>query len=432
MINTISDFLEQLKKTGLEQISLNDSDIKHTVTIGNMYEGLTSEILNKSIFSGLNLKIVNNSFIYNDSGRLSKEMDCMIVIGDGKKISFSNQYKYHIRDVVAVVQVKKKLYKNDIYDAHENLRSVIEVSEPRDGEQYMNQILSDSYKLLVGKNLPSYEQLPDLSWREQMMYHYLQLQAFWPIRILIGYESYKKENALRESFYNLLKDAVTEGPKPNYSPVNFPDLLICGQNSIIKNIGMPFAYPLEHRKEFFWQILFTTNEKPMFLLLEMIWTRLSYRFSLGSEIFGDDFSPEGFHKFLSCKENQIDESYFGWEYNYTSFSDEQLAEAPKKMEWEPVKIDENETIILKTLVKNGRIKCDEELKKFLASKNVEVTELIKSLTAKRIAYQENDEILLLIDLPVIALGNGQNYIGENKSGEMFFWMNKQPAGNSKT
>jgi len=83
MIETVAQFLEEFKTKGLEQIKSKDSDIKHTVTIGDIHEGLTSEILNRSIFKGLDLKIVKNSFIYNESGHLSKEMDCMIVIGDG-------------------------------------------------------------------------------------------------------------------------------------------------------------------------------------------------------------------------------------------------------------------------------------------------------------------------------------------------------------
>src|SRR3989338_6812517 len=104
MIETVAQFLEEFKAKGLEQIKSKDSDIKHTVTIGDIHEGLTSEILNRSIFKGLDLKIVKNSFIYNESGHLSKEMDCMIVIGDGKQISFTERYKYHIKNVIAVVQ----------------------------------------------------------------------------------------------------------------------------------------------------------------------------------------------------------------------------------------------------------------------------------------------------------------------------------------
>ncbi|WP_298311079.1 DUF6602 domain-containing protein [uncultured Aquimarina sp.] len=324
MIETVSEFLEEFKKKGLNEIALEDGDITHRVTIGNMFEGLTAELLNRSIFKGLNLKIVSNSFIYNDSGTLSKEMDCMIVIGNGQKISFSNQFKYHIKNVIAVIQVKKTLYKDSIDDAHQNLKSVIDIAEPRDGEMYMRKIQADAYKLLMGKIMPNTENISKKSWREQMLFSFLLMQSFWPIRILIGYESYKTEFGLREGFVNLQEELVKDGPKSGYNPISFPDLMICGENSIIKNVGMPFAYPFQNDNEFYWEILQTSNNRPMYLLLELIWTRLSYKFELGSQIFGDDFELDSFHPFISCKERKISEEKWGWEYNYHSLTKKRI------------------------------------------------------------------------------------------------------------
>jgi hypothetical protein len=64
MISTVSDFIEEFKKKALLKIIQNENDITHRPTIGNIFEGLTSSILNKAIFKDLNLKIVNNSFVY--------------------------------------------------------------------------------------------------------------------------------------------------------------------------------------------------------------------------------------------------------------------------------------------------------------------------------------------------------------------------------
>lgn len=56
MINSISDFLLELKDK--EQELLKKYDIlKHPGIIGDMYEGLTKSILDKSIFKGLNLHV---------------------------------------------------------------------------------------------------------------------------------------------------------------------------------------------------------------------------------------------------------------------------------------------------------------------------------------------------------------------------------------
>lgn len=428
MIETVSEFLEEFKKKGIDEIASKDGDITHTVTIGNMFEGLTSELLNRSIFLGLNLKIVNNSFIYNDSGSLSKEMDCMIVIGDGQKISFSNQFKYHIKDVVAVIQVKKKLFKDSLDDAHQNLKSVIDTAEPRDGEMYMRRIQMDSYKLLMGKVMPITKEISEKSWREQMIFHFLLMQSFWPIRILIGYESYKTEFGLREGFVNHLEELVKDGPRPGYNPISFPDLMICGENSIIKNVGMPFGFPIQDDQEFYWEILQTTNNRPMYLLLEMIWTRLSYRFEIGSQVFGDDFALDAFHPFINCKERKMDEMNYGWEYNYHGLTQKELSQPLVPIEWKPIEINKVESSILFTLINTHSIKCDKNLLEYLANEKVTLDDFIENLRKKRIAYKEGNEIILLMDSPVISFAtDGKTYIGENKSGEMSNWIKKKAS-----
>ena len=149
MITTVADFLEEFRSYALSRIKSDDKDIKHTVAIGDNFEGLTAELLNKAVFEGLNLKMVERSFIYNDSGEISDELDCILVVGEGQKMSFANRYRYHIKDVIAVFQVKKNLYANDIDDSHQNLRSVIGVSEPRTLDEYVGRMHRDAYRLLT-------------------------------------------------------------------------------------------------------------------------------------------------------------------------------------------------------------------------------------------------------------------------------------------
>ncbi|MDB5226389.1 MAG: hypothetical protein JWN78_582 [Bacteroidota bacterium] len=57
MIVTVSDLLEQFRDYALKKIGNDESDITHRTTIGNIYEGLTKELLNKSVFEGLKLKL---------------------------------------------------------------------------------------------------------------------------------------------------------------------------------------------------------------------------------------------------------------------------------------------------------------------------------------------------------------------------------------
>lgn len=423
MIETVSQFLEEFKNKGLKHIIKQDSDINHPVTIGNMFEGLTSELLNRAIFKGLDLRIVQNSFIYNQRGNLSKEMDCMIVTGTGQRIAFTDQYKYPIKNVIAVVQVKKQLYKDSIDDAHQNLKSVIDTAEPRDGEAYMRKIQYDSYKGLVNKILPREEQLNSLPWREQNMYHYLLMQAFWPLRILIGYNSYKSEYSLRKKFVDHLEKVTSKGPARGYSPIGFPDLMICGDFSIIKNIGMPFVYPLNIRNEYYWNILLSGNEKPMLYLLEFIWTRLCYKFSLGSQIFGENSNYSLLHPFIMCKERKIDPENYGWEYKYHAINHKDLCAPLTSQEWQPIEIDTFQQAILHRLFEEGRIKCNDELDDYFHNFNLSLDVLIKDWTTNKIAYRVDNEIILLMDEPlIISTPDGKVYLGENKSGQMGRWI----------
>ena len=110
MINTIKELLESIRIQGINEIS-KFSHIKHGPTIGDMYEGLTKEMLNKAIFKDLNLKVCSG-FICNRENELSKQIDCMIVVGDGIEIPYIKAYKYDISQVIAVIEVKKDLFGN--------------------------------------------------------------------------------------------------------------------------------------------------------------------------------------------------------------------------------------------------------------------------------------------------------------------------------
>lgn len=115
MIETIHELLVAMKEKGIEDIEpyLN---IGHNPTIGEMYEGLTHQLMERTIFKDFNMHVVSGKII-NASGKLSKQIDCMIVIGEGEKLPYTDNYIYNINNVIAVIEVKKKLFSNDLSDA---------------------------------------------------------------------------------------------------------------------------------------------------------------------------------------------------------------------------------------------------------------------------------------------------------------------------
>ena len=427
MIATVSDFLEQFRKYALSKIEKEEKDISHTPTIGNIYEGLTANILDRAIFEGLNLKIVEKSFIYNDSGLMSLEFDSLLVIGDGQKISFTNQYKYHIKDVIAVFQVKKNLYSNEIADSYENLHSIIKVSEPRDADAFVGRLHHDAYKLLTSREFPSKERRERFTDRENIVYHLLLMEAFYPLRIVIAYYGYKDEYGLREGFCKHLEKVSKDGPVKGYSPVSFPNLIICGNNSIIKNNGMPIGIPFAN-EEFYWPILVSSNEKAMYYLLELVWTRLSYKFKISSQIFGDDFQLDATHPFLFCKETKIESDRWGWEYNYRVLTKERLSNPLTPREWEPVEITELQSSILLTLSKQGYIDIynDKKFIEFIEGEKLILDKLIEELEATKLVYVDEGKMgLLTEELLITFTPDGKSYAGENGNGEMTNYLMRQ-------
>lgn len=95
-ILTIANLLQEFVTT--EVPMLNEQDIKHPTSIGTMYEGLTEAIVNKTIFEGLNLKVIKNSFILG----CDTEFDVMLAEGEGKQLPYSDRYKYRPEQVIAI------------------------------------------------------------------------------------------------------------------------------------------------------------------------------------------------------------------------------------------------------------------------------------------------------------------------------------------
>lgn len=436
MISTVSDFLDEFRNYALAKIESDEGDIKHRPTIGNMFEGLTSEILNRSVFEGLDLRIVQNSFIYNDSGNITDELDCLLVVGGGEKISFTNQFKYHIKDVIAVFQVKKNLFGKDLDDAYSNLRSVIDVSEPRDAEPYVRRLHRDGYRALTGQNLPSAERIERFRDRENIAYHLLMMEAFHPLRIVIGYYGYKTLYGLREGFVQRMEEVIKEGLSRGYGPVSFPHLYICGNNSIIKNNGMPMGIPFSD-EEFYWHILTTSNVRPMLHLLELIWTRLSYKFEISSSIFGEDLDVETTQKFLSCKERKLDNEQWGWEYFYYPFTEEQLNEPLPIVDWEPAEIDRNKFSLLNVLskVESVDINRDKDFIEFIHKNKIDKDKILRELIEARLIYLDEGRIGLLTDDLLMSIApDGKVYAGDNKDTRMTNYLKKkywQPLTNDK-
>lgn len=183
MINTVKELLDSLKEKGISEIE-DFLYIKHGPTIGAMYEGLTKQLMDKAVFQGLDLKVCSG-FIENSNGDLSRQIDCMIVVGSGKQIPYTEEYIYGTSQVIAVIEVKKDLFSKEVDLAYKNLLSVKNIVQP-DCDMEIDR-LEQAYENVTGRKLPSVEEVKSMPEYEQYLYHALVVEAYLPVRITIGY-----------------------------------------------------------------------------------------------------------------------------------------------------------------------------------------------------------------------------------------------------
>lgn len=141
------EYFDKVRDEGLEEIkSLIQSGFKHNLTIGEMCEGIVKEIISFQI-EGVDLRSVKG-FIKNSKGQLSKEIDCMLVLGEGQKLPKIDKYIYDIDKVVAVIEVKKRIRTRDIEKGFKNLQSIYNISDINDSLEW--DLFEDCYEGIVG------------------------------------------------------------------------------------------------------------------------------------------------------------------------------------------------------------------------------------------------------------------------------------------
>lgn len=415
MINTFHDLLQAFKDKGVSEIEpyLN---IGHNPIIGDMYEGLTKNIMERSIFKGLDLHVVSGK-ITNDLGNLSKQIDCMIVKGKGKKLPFSDNFIYNIKDVIAIIEVKKKLFSKELSDAYDNLYSVVNIET---FEKELNfKIFRDAFESMSKIKLPKRDDLETLSENSKMLYHNLLAECILPIRVAFGYDGYNSEYSLRKNFVEYIeKQCKSNAVNNKMNPLNLPNLVIVKENSLVKTNGMPFVGSTDE-DSFCWIASYRKN--PLLIFLELLWTRLTYYFDIPSDIFGEDLILQSLAPLLLVKwtkERVI--------YDVIQYSDSTLASLGDDIEWEPIKLSNSEYRLLDLLSQREELYINQELEKILKLDNENLEEIIKKLNINRLVCCEDDTIKFLTkECKVVIFPDGNCYAADDFDGRFTKWINKK-------
>ena len=272
-----------------------------------------------------------------------------------------------------------------------------------------------------------------------MLFHALVVEAMLPIRVIFGYDGFKTELSLRQKYQEYLEgktvacydnikleEAIeklntidnTEDKRPDsrrgYGVTSLPDLIVAGENSIVKTNGMPYGLVVNEVDYHCWLASYRRN--PLILFLELLWTRLSYRYDLPSDVFGCDVQLEGLAPFAFVTGTKT-----GWVYQFYPLDEEGLKHYDKDKAWEPVVLEQNEFILMNLLCEGKEVKVS-ELCRYV---NGSAEDIIRSLNKKRLVCVDDESVIrLLTKACVCGIDPELGYVaGDNDDGRFMGWIN---------
>lgn len=419
-IYSLSDLLYALAKQ--ENEVLKSYGIQHRPTIGNQYEGLTAEILNKSIFGDLHLIVARNSFIEGSN----TEYDIILADGNGMSVKYSErQFIFKPQQVLAVIQVKKNLYGAEVKDSYENLATIAPLYYGKPTEEYVCKWATTSVRNSLGKHISAYKK-GELNIDEEYLYHTLVTEPQIPVRIVLGYNGYSSETNFRKGIVEYLETCKTTANerKNGYGPNDMPNLIVCEGFSCVKITGAPFCPIYDSSNGGWWNLLGTSSYNPMYFKSETIWTKLSYKFQLPSFIFGKDLKTPCLSSLLDAKIHVDNGIPIGWDYDYNFMTAQELSQNNIIEEWKPVEIDKVQWVILGELGEKGSvcIKDNKELECFVIQEGYsDLNDFIDKLLATRLVTIDSDNLRLLTYKCDRVCVKGKWYAAENVTGRLTNW-----------
>jgi hypothetical protein len=410
MLKTVADLLRDLQTA--EANALSKLAIKHPGVIGEMYEGLTSQILDLPLPPNSELR-VTTGFIRDKHGHTSRQIDCMIVMGKGESIPHTRHEIVSVESVILAVEVKKNLYSKELKDAYENLLSVKNLDSDA---PLLTKLFSTAFKGITGYHLPtSKEEQLALPFHIQHIYAALSVDARLPARAVFGYDGFASEQNFREKFFDFLKN---RSGKKGYGPGSIPNLITCGKFSIFKANGMPNIVRMESDK---WNVLATTNRNPLLLLLEILFCRLNFMDLITDEIFGD-FKEERANSFISAQAAQRGNET-GWEFFYQDIVEDVGPLEAFDRDWSPVFVNQTTWVVLGLLCKEPIDINDHEFRQFLIDEECSLDGLLKFLRDSRLAALSGTKLKLLTKCCRCGvLPDGRFIAGEDSSGQLTKWI----------
>jgi len=246
---------------------------------------------------------------------------------------------------------------------------------------------------------------------------------------VFGHFGYASELGLRNGFKAYLDSHPPEGPSGALHPNRLPDLVICREAGIVKVNGLPYSYPMQ---DGWWAVNFTFGSRPLYFLLEMLWTKLAVRFDLSPEVFGEDLVTDNGSPLLMCQLGWEDES-FKWRYSCVDLSAADLASRPDTGEWAPVEILPELVPLLGILGANNELDpADPELETYAETKGTSASALVRELLRSGLVFEDPTGRIRYLTRTCAwaALPDGRVFAADAHDGRFLKWLEKRRVQDS--
>jgi len=375
MIQTVAQFLDEFLE--LQKPLLDEEAVKHGPSIGDMYEGLTREVLGKVIPPVFEVQIIDG-FIEGHDGRLSPQIDAMLVAGSaGRRMPHTAHYVWPIADVLATFEVKKTLYADQLADGMSKSATIWHMQQEcfRHGSLKGKDIGASvrGFARFSGKQPAN-----DMPEEDREILNAIIAEQYCPVRVIFGYQGYANEHGLRSAFLDQVGTWV--GSEASGGPVGFPNLVICGQNSLLKLSGHPY---IAAQQDKYWQFIGSERAQPLRMLIELIWTRLSNRFETILPM--DDALEEEQIVGLLLAKSVVEDGKRGWYYKALEPSKDFLDERGPAAQWKPIELTQAEyTLFMIANHEGGMDLASGSLTNYANEKGWDLAAVAESLVRSRL------------------------------------------------
>lgn len=415
MIDDAASLLGGLRDRLVEQ-ARRENAVQHPGIIGEMYEEATAKLLrNGAAFEGLGLRVATG-FVEDPEGNRSRQVDCMVCVGEGRPIAQTRHRVYRAEDVLMVVEVKKTLRSKELRDALSWFRDLC-FRLSWNGPSRLPRLLEKSWSNLTATPFPEGRAaLAEYGSFERLVFGLLAREARLPARVLFAFDGYEGEAALATAVGGAMEKLGSVPDVVGGEITAFPNLVVCGRAGVVKLDGFPYPGTFDEESRM-WAWLGSNSGNPFLSLLEVLWTRLRARFGLSSRIFGDDLGAETVTWFATLEAVDESSNTFGLRFHARRRDGETRQSGES---WRPAELTEAEFQVMTGMSLGLTPDFDSaEFGAFLSKLGTSEEELVRSLRTKGVAGVSGRTLVPLIDgLRCVAMPDGTYLAGDDSTGRL--------------